>query len=247
MFCKRKETRGFAGSPGTQRRGAPKSYNLHPEPQRPSEDSCEGLHHLSLKDDAVPLPPSPQSLEPKSKSGYPPALSPILWMPVSGCRSLCGEAALAGVAEGDGRSLGRAGRVPGARGRQTAYLASRWVLVGSDHRAAAARAPTRLRGARSYDCTVFCGTILPPLHRPRPGTHRAPPHPGAHTLRSPCGRRAGPGAGVHSPRAHPPRRLRDWERGSRIPVAATRIPAFLTRRGFWCVGRGRIATPRGGS
>lgn len=122
VFCKRKETRGFAGSPGTQREGAPKSCKLHPEPQRPSEDSCEGLHHLSLKDDAVPLPPSSQSLEPKSKSGNPPALSPILWMPVSGCRSLCGEAALAGVAEGDGRSLGRAGRVPGARGRQTAYL-----------------------------------------------------------------------------------------------------------------------------
>lgn len=69
VFCKRKETRGFASSPGTQRGGAPKSRKLHPEPQRPSEDSCEGLHHLSLKDDAVPLPPSPQSLEPKSKSG----------------------------------------------------------------------------------------------------------------------------------------------------------------------------------
>lgn len=118
---KRKETRGFAGSPGTQRGGAPKSRKLHPEPQRPSEDSCEGLHHLSLKDDAVPLPLSPQSLKQKSKSGYPPA-------PGLGCRSLCGDAALAGVAEGDGRRLGRAGRVPGARGRQTAYLGE---LLGS--------------------------------------------------------------------------------------------------------------------
>lgn len=102
---RREETQRFAGSPGDQRGGAPQSCKLPPGPQSPSEGSCRGLHYLSLKDDAVPFPLTPQSPELKSESSYPPALSPTLRMPNSDCRSLCGDAALAGVAEGDGRSL----------------------------------------------------------------------------------------------------------------------------------------------
>lgn len=138
-----KETRRFVGSPVSQQGGAPQSRKLHPGPQRPSEDSCEGLHHLSLKDDEVPLLRSPQFPELESKSGYPP--SPTLRTPGSGCRSLCRDAALAGVAERCGRSLGRAGRVSGARGHRATYLGSREVLAGSDHCVGAARASTRFR------------------------------------------------------------------------------------------------------
>lgn len=55
MFCKMKETQRSVGSPVNQPGGAPKSRKLHLGPQRPSEDSCEGLHHLSLKDNEVPF------------------------------------------------------------------------------------------------------------------------------------------------------------------------------------------------
>lgn len=58
MFCKMKEPRRFVDSPVNQPGGVP------PVPQTASrtavsEDSCEGLHHLGLKDDEVPLLRSP--------------------------------------------------------------------------------------------------------------------------------------------------------------------------------------------
>lgn len=64
MFFKMKETQGFVGSPVSQPGGAPQSRKLHPEPQRPSEDSCEGLHQLNLKDNE--FPPSTVSSVPRA-------------------------------------------------------------------------------------------------------------------------------------------------------------------------------------
>lgn len=135
---------------------------------------------------------------------------------------------------------------PGTEDARPLTLGSRGVLAGSDRCAGAARAPTRLRGARScsYSCTVFRGTILLPLHRPRLGTYRAPPHPvvpGA--LRSPgwawsrgalaAGTPTAPAAGLGALEPDPRRR----HPSPRLPDAAR---ALVCRKGQNCDTEGRV-------
>lgn len=152
---------------------------------------------------------------------------------------------------------GRApGPTPGSRRASTgrARVAERLTLSRGESRGGR-RLCLGLRGARSLR-----------VHSPRPG--RAPLGwrtlvvRGAHHFGRPLAGGLGLSQGRTPRGAHPPRPLRDWP-GAGSPSCARllRLPAppesppspggkkkrLLTRRGLWCVGRGGIAKPRGGS
>ena len=139
------------------------------------------------------------------------------------------RAACAGVAES--LTLARR-RSPEGGGR---------LCLGPAHTPASGR--TQPPGAQSRS-----GARTPGLaHSGRPG--RA--HP-----RAPSRRRAGPGPGAHTQWGTPTAAdagLARRGRRRRLPTPPESPPSLgeekrlLTRRGLWCVGRGSIAKPRGGS
>lgn len=157
------------------------------------------------------------------------------------------------AAEERGRALGpRSGSRRAAVGR-AGVVAERLTLASRGSPAGGAGCAWGFGAHAASGCTVPIQCALPQAGAPSSSGARTPlgalspagsawapgAHPAGHTHRGRCGtsqaRAAEAAPGVAGCQHHPSPRLRQGKK------------RLLTRRGLWCVGRGGIAKPRGGS